>query len=301
MRARPLTALVLAAVAFALCACAEPQESSISSTVEPPTRTSWALRHRVLETKELHVVGASMSRFEESTTVRVGADVRQPEAQCWVTLSAAGWGGPSNKVGDKLPTQVHGRPGFRDGSGAEGGYLMWQLTDGTWFEVGCDGPEERRQIDAVAAAVRVTPSSIALPFGVHALPPSTAFSSVTRGQEDGLTRVTVEPVGTAGGGELQITYESAESRDGYPRREPSGRPITVHGRPALLDTTPRSPEVCVFVQSRHVCVSSVASDTGPEPDRSAEVPALLAIAESLTFARDLEDLSTWIPAERALG
>ncbi len=83
--------------------------------------------------------------------------------------------------------------------------------------------------------------------------------------------------------------------------QPTGRAITVKGRPALLNEEPRSPDVCVLVQEQYVCVGTSTSDTGPYPDRSKEVPTLISIAEALTFPKDLNDRSTWFAADRVFG
>jgi hypothetical protein len=98
--------------------------------------------------------------------------------------------------------------------------------------------------------------------------------------------------------DLEISYEGRD-----PLRKPTGRPVTVNGRAALVDQQSRAPAVCVLIrdQDGYVCVSSSISDTGPYPDRSDAIPTLLAIAESLTFATDLHDTSTWFAADRVFG
>ena len=47
--------------------------------------------------------------------------------------------------------------------------------------------------------------------------------------------------------------------------------------------------------------SSYISDTGPYPDRSEEILTLIRIAKALTFAKDLNDQSTWFAADRVFG
>ncbi len=54
-------------------------------------------------------------------------------------------------------------------------------------------------------------------------------------------------------------------------------------------------------QGRWIRVGITASDTGPYPNRRSELPALQEIAESLTFADDLADPSTWLAADGVFG
>lgn len=93
-----------------------------------------------------------------------------------------------------------------------------------------------------------------------------------------------------------ISYEPRE-----PLYRPTGRSITVQGRPAMLNEDREGPGVCVFVQQSYLCVTGFTSDTGPYPDRSGEIPSIIAIAESMTFADDLDDRSTWFAADRVFG
>ena len=216
-----------------------------------------------------------------------------------MSVSAPGRGGPDLRTGDKVPTRFRGRPAFRDGAGAEGAYLIWQLVDTSWVQVTCEAPEERQGIDTVASAVRLSPSSVALPFGLSGLPEGYQVAQIMQDRHRGSTSVYVgrfqERFGHADS-DLEI---SSEAHD--PLRRPSGRAITVAGRPALLDEEPRGPDVCVAVQLRHVCVGITPSDTGPYPDRSAEIPILLDLASHLTYADDLDDRSTWMAADHVFG
>lgn len=296
------TMLAVAAGAAALAGCASPGDPIPADPVpdpgKPPTRATWVLGHRVRPTAGLEVVAKSVGPYDESTTVRLGPGPDRRDRECFVTLSALGQGGPDNQVGEKLPTTVQGRPGLRSGAGAEGDYLMWQTGAGTWVMASCDGDDRVAQTAAVAEAVELRTTSLSVPFDPGPLPEGYEISSVTQDIDAKTATVylsTVQPsydVDTS----IGIFYEGAD-----PLHLPGGRGITVAGRPAVLDDQPRDPEVCVAVQTRNVCVSSVSSDTGPYPDRTGQIPTLLDIAEGLRYAPDLEDLSTWFDAEQALG
>ena len=75
----------------------------------------------------------------------------------------------------------------------------------------------------------------------------------------------------------------------------------VGGHRASLDETPESPELCLEVQGHDVCVGTGSSDTGPYPDRSDEIPTMVAVAESLRFPADLADRSSWFAAQDVFG
>lgn len=296
MRGRRGTGLLLLAATLALlggCAGGAPRPVGPAPN-QPPARTTWALHHRVVESADLHVIGHGISSYDEYTGVSLG---RGGDESCYVSVSAPGQGGPDLMAGEKLATTFRGRPAFRNGAGAEAAYLVWQRADTSWVQVTCDPPEETGPVDIVAKAVRLSPSSIALPFGLTELPRGYEVAQIM--QDRGATKVYVGQVSAPFGSpdsDLEISYEARD-----PLRTPSGRAVTVGGRPALLDEEPRSPEVCVSVQERHVCVGITPSDTGPYPDRSAEVPTLLDLAAHLTVADDLDDRSTWMAAEDVFG
>lgn len=56
-----------------------------------------------------------------------------------------------------------------------------------------------------------------------------------------------------------------------------------------------------LVEPAPVRVSTFASDTGPFPDRTEEIPVLMQIAESLRFPKDLRNDSNWFPAAEVFG
>lgn len=165
--------------------------------------------------------------------------------------------------------------------------------------VSCDDPDDPGPVDLVAAAVQLAPSSVRLPFGLTALPKGYGVSQITQDRTAESTTVYVGRVSTAldlPDSDLEIIYVGRD-----PMRTPGGRPVTVGGRPAVLDENRTSPEVCVAVQHRDVCVGITPNDTGPYPDRSADIPTLLALAGALTYAADLDDRSTWFAADQVFG
>jgi hypothetical protein len=154
-----------------LTACTGPGDSTPESTPTPvPARISWALSHRVTESAGLKVTGHSIGHYDESTSVRLGRDADGVDIWCAVGVSVPGQGGPETMVGEKVPTTVNGRPGFRNGAGAEGPYLMWQQPGEAWTKVDCGGSGDERFLDVVADAVEFRPSSIKVPFDIDALP-----------------------------------------------------------------------------------------------------------------------------------
>lgn len=253
-----------------------------------------------MESANLRVVGQHIDLYEESTSVVLGEGADGVGATCFASVSRPGSGGPGNMVGEKVPVRVHGRPGFRNGAGAEGDYLTWQLPDGSWVMASCDLAKDRSSVDAVAAAVQLRKSSIRLPVDPGTLPDGYGFSSIDQDLTRGSTSVYLGRVRPELGGpdaDIIISYELGDD----PLYRPAGRSTTIGGRPAMVNEKSSSPGVCVFVQRHFVCVDSYLSDTGPYPDRLDELPILMSIAEGLTYASDLDQRSTWFAADRALG
>lgn len=293
MDRRRRSSLVLAAALALLAGCGDSANPPPEVRPGQPTaRTTWALRHRVAESKNLHIISSSIGQYGESTGVSL---VPSGDESCYVSVSVPGQGGPDLRTGEKVQTMFRGRPAFRDGAGAEGPYLMWRVGGDSWVEVSCQDPAS---VDVLAAAVRLSRSSVALPFGVRALPEGYQVAQIMQDRQVGSADVYVGRVQPQFGlpeAELKISLLGKEVL-----RNPAGRTLTVNSLPGLLDENPTSPQVCVSVQAHHVCVGITPSDTGPYPDRSAEVPTLLAIAEQLRFAPDLDDRSTWFAAEDIL-
>jgi hypothetical protein len=177
---------------------------------------------------------------------------------------------------------------------------MWQHAGDAWTQVACSGSGQRRFVDALADAVQFRSSSILLPFDLDALPEGHGLSSIHSDLSQASTEVYFGVVNPAFGHadpDSVISYEAGPE----PLRHPTGRPITVNGRNAMLNEDREDPSVCVFEQQRYICVSAYSGDTGPYPDRSGEIPTLLRIAEGLRFAADLDDRSTWFRAESVFG
>lgn len=240
------------------------------------------------------MVGRSVSRYSESTQVVLSTG--GAEDACFVSWYPTGTYGPENMVGEKVPVEVAGRPGVRDGAGAEGAYLMWQQPDQSWASVSCDPEENQRMLTRVAEAVEWKPSSLALPFDLTALPAGYAVDSLDTDLRTGTSRVHLVPASGPGSPEadLLLSFDDPSGVGG-------GRTVMVGGRPATLSEDPRWPRLCLVEQGHRVCVGIEPNDTGPHPDRSAEVPTLLAIAGALRFPADLDDRSTWFPAEDVFG
>ena len=279
-----------------LAGCGAPDQPPLDGP-PGPVREHWALSHRVPESSTMRVVGQRMDHFSETTEVLLRSDRDGQSARCSVTVDAPGQGGPENMVGEQLPATVQGGPALRNGPGAEGDYLIWQRADGRWASSQCSEDGQQVFQDRLAEAVETKPSSIDLPLALRPLPAGYDLSSISQDRSTGLTRIDLGPAGPDPDGserDLVVTF------DDDPVDE-EGRPITVGGRPATLDETPRDPDVCLVVQGHHVCVGTSQSDTGPYPDRSGEIPTLLAVAEALRFPDDLGERSTWFPAEEVFG
>lgn len=298
MRTRRWAAVAGVVTAALMAGCAGPADRPAEDEEVaggPPPRPSWELRHRVQESSALRVVGHHADAYGESTSVRLRRDDGTRD-ECVVALTAAGYGGPEHWVGDQLPTRVQGRPGVRNGAGAEAGYVLWQLDDGAWVEVSCDELEDRRPVETVAAAVRLRRASIPVPFGLAELPEGLAVSAVQQGPDVVQVHLgRVAPRTGRAGPEVEIRYGT-----GQWALQPTGRAVTLGGRPALVEDDPRDPSVCVAVQGRDICVFPTPDDTDPDADHADELPTLLAVATALTFAPDLGDRSTWFEADRVL-
>lgn len=71
MRSRRFTLLVVTTTATLVVACAAPSDRPVEAEPNrPPTRTGWALQHRLLESEDLHVTGSSVGH---TTSQRVSA------------------------------------------------------------------------------------------------------------------------------------------------------------------------------------------------------------------------------------
>ncbi|GAB2572817.1 hypothetical protein [Microlunatus antarcticus] len=295
---RRSTSLAGAATAVLLVGCGVPLQrpTDVGEQAPPgPTREHWALSHRVPGSTSVRVVGQRVDAYAESTTVSLGRDASGAEVRCSVSVSAPGWGGPENMVGEKVPTTVQGRPAVRNGAGAEGDYLIWQRADGAWTQSMCEDEGQSAFQDRLAEIVVDEPSEILLPFDVS-LPAGLEVSSVEQDVPSGETTVRLAGAGRVGTEEGALVLSFDGELD-----QPEGRKTVINGRPAMIDETARFPGVCLDVQGHDVCVRTDASDTGPYPDRSAELPMIMALAESLRFPDDLEDRSSWTAAQDVFG
>lgn len=294
MRRRRGTVLAAAAV-VALAGCGLGTTGLPEPGPGPPQvlRTDWQLGHRIPASSGLRVVSRSVSAYQEAT--RVAREGDGPQDGCAVSAYPAGSYGPENRVGEKVAVRVAGRPGVRDGAGAEGPYLMWQQPDQSWAEVSCYPDEDLAVLTRIAEAVVWKSSSIALPFDLTALPAGYGVHSIDSDVGTGATSVRVgPPTGEDAAQPLLVSFDG-------PFGSGPGRPVDVGGRTATLSEDARNPGLCFVEQGHQVCVGAEPSDTGPYPDRSAEVPTVLALAAALRFPADLDDRSSWFPAEDVFG
>jgi len=282
---------VLAVTALAvLTGCDAAAQPPVTSGPPAPVRSTWRLGHRIPASSGFRVVARSVSAYEESTTVVRGG------AKCYISHNPSGTYGPENMVGEKIPVEVAGRPGVRDGAGAEGAYLMWQQPDQSWASSSCYPDEDPRQLLRAAEAVVWKPSSIALPFDLQTLPAGYDVASIDTDLQTGSTGVHIGlPLGPgSAAADLVLSFDPPYGVTG-------GRPVAVGGRTGTLSEDPQSPRLCLVEQGHQVCVGAESSDTGPYPDRSDQVPTLLAIAGALRFPADLSDRSDWFAAEDVFG
>lgn len=289
--------LVLVGLVVALTGCSgptdPPPEPDPHATSDVPARTSWALSHRVKESDTIRITGGNIGHYDEATYLSLGQDANGLDTPCYVTVFVPGQGGPKTMVGEKVPTTVNGSPGFRNGPGAETAYLMWRHRRGAWTMAHCSGSDHERFLEGIADAVVFRRSSIKLPFGLDSVPDEYGLSSVTADETQGTHVVYLGLVNPAFGhaeADVEISYQTGV----LTVSDPIGRPMTVNGRPAVVSENREAPGVCVAVQQRWICVRAYVSDTGPYPDRTDEIPVLVGLAESLRFAADLDDRSTWL-------
>lgn len=296
MTPRPWTVFAVPVVVAVLTGCGVPVDRAAEAP-PGPTRTHWQLSHRVPGSAAVRVVGQRIDAYAESTTVSLGRDAGGSDVRCSVSVSAPGWGGPENRVGEQVPTTVQGRPALRNGAGAEGDYLMWQRADGAWLESICEGEGQSAFQDRLAELVTDEPSDVLLPFDPSPLPSGLDVSSV---EVDLDTRETKVHLGAApgvahrSGDGLVLSFDSELEQQ-------QGRPTVIAGHPATVDETPKFPGLCLTVQAHDVCIGTDASDTGPYPDRSDELPVMIALAGALRFPAELDDRSSWYPAQDVFG
>ena len=262
---------------------------------EPDARTHWVMRHRVAAGPGIEVVTQTLTDQQESTGVRLASQTTDRPDDCHVTVSNPGQDGPENMVGEKIETTFDGHPAVRNGAGAEAGYLMWQLPDRSWVLVSCSDDDTRASIDRLAGAVKFTPTTIRVPVDFE-VPRGVRLSSISVDLASSSAQIYLNAFRTGDRGDLSITV-------GHPEETPNpdGQSTTIAGHPAAVFDGKISPTVWVQEQGRWIRVAAATSDTGPYPDRSGELPAVRALAESLTFARDLSDPTTWFSAEKVFG
>jgi hypothetical protein len=298
VRASALIA-VAAAVSLSVAGCtASPPLPTETPHPGPPARTHWELRHRLLDTAGLLVVGQQLDDAGESTTVRLTDAATAVSEDCYVALSVPGEGGPENRVGEQTTTTYDGHPAVRSGAGAEADYLMWRLEDDSWVEVSCGRFDSWTSIERVAAAVDLEPTPIMIPFDVE-LPDGYGVAAISNDLDQPSGRVHLGRLGRqpwSPEAELDVAYGAPELST-----DPPGNPTTLSGRQARVDDTETSPAVWVQEQGRWLYFGVTASDTGPHPNRRDELPAMLSIAESVSPAADLEDPTTWLAADGVFG
>lgn len=288
------TAGIIAAMLLAGCApTSAPDQPYVP---DPDPRTHWVLRHRVVDATGLRVTGQQISHHEESSSVAVAAQGGAPAGDCSVSVAEPGVGGPDNKVGDKITTTFDGRPAVRNGVGAESDYLMWQLEDTSWVDVGCFAPGSRANVDRVAAAVELEPATLRVPVSLET-PRGYRVSSIDVDLAGAGARVYLDPDHpTSGPAGLAIMVDSPDRAT-----TPSGEQQTYGGRPGRRHSDEFGATVWVQEQGRWVYVGTAPDDTGPYPDRSDEIPVLETIASSLSFPKDLGSPRTWFSAENVFG
>jgi hypothetical protein len=290
--------ITTALLVLLLAGCTTPTPRPTESyPPDPGARTHWELRHRVVDTKGMRVMGQRIGRGEESTSVRLVDPATLESDDCDVTLTDPGQGGPERMVGEKITTTFDGHPAVRNGAGAEADYLMWRLEDESWVEVSCVSFGSETSINRVAAAVDLEPTPIMIPFDLE-LPDGYAVAAISNDLDQVSARVYVGRVGRqpwSPDAELAISYGAPEVS------APTGQPTTVGGRPVQVDDTTTSPAVWVPEQGRWVFLGVESDDTGPHPDRSSELPALKALAERISFATDVADPATWFAADGVFG
>lgn len=262
---------------------------------DPPA--SWTLRHRLLDVADLRVVTQRISSGEESTGVTLTDPATRKAEDCYVVVAEPGTRGPDNMTGEKITTTFDGRPAVRNGTGAEADYLMWQLDDDSWVEVGCGSFDSRAAIDTVASAVELEAATLRIPLAVE-LPQDYQVSSIEVDLRRPGASLYLQPRRQQRGsrGDIMITYGFPD-----PAPQPTGAPTTLGGRPALTDDDTIAPSVWVQQHDHWILVSAFAGDTGPYPDRSDEIAILETLASSLSFPKDLGDPRTWFSAENVFG
>lgn len=293
MRASVGVAGVLSVVVAVLTGCAGPMfpAREIEDPDAPPPPASWSLRHRVRETTDITVVSAGIDRYGEYSELAVRSPGRRTPDTCYVTAAVVGHGGPDDRVGEKVADSVRGRPALRGGAGAEAPYVIWQAADRRWIGVDC-GTE--RSLSPAAARVETSRrTTLLLPVALDTLPAGFRVDGLDVGTEPAQLRLQLSGPGPHDDLQVQLS-------PGPLSAEPSGDRTEVAGRPALRNDDPRFPGLCVLAGGdTYACVGPPASDTGPYPDRSDQVPTIETVARSLRFA-DLEDPRTWFEADSAL-
>jgi hypothetical protein len=136
-----------------------------------------------------------------------------------------------------------------------------------------------------------------IPFDVE-LPQGYGVTAISNDLDQPSGRVSVGRVHQPGSpeAELAILCGASEVSSG-----PTGEPAAVGGRQVQVDDTRTSPAVWVPAQGGWILVGVETGDTGPYPDRSAELPAPESLAETISFADDMTNPATWLAADGVFG
>ena len=284
MRASALVA-VAAAVSLSVAGCtASPPLPTETPHPGPPARTHWELRHRLLDTAGLRVVGQQLDAAGESTTVRLTDAATAVSEDCYVALSVPGEGGPENRVGEQTGTTYDGHPAVRSGAGAEADYLLWRLEDDSWVEVSCGRFDSWTSIERVAAAVDLEPTPIMIPFDVE-LPDGYGVAAISNDLDQPSGRVHLGRLGRqpwSPEAELDVAYGAPELST-----DPPGNPTTLAGRQARVDDTKTSPAVWVQEQGRWIFVGVTPATRARTRTARPSCRRCESLAERISFADDL--------------
>lgn len=261
----------------------------------------WAYGYQVAAPAGFHISERFVERTRDSAYL---VDDANPEQGCTIEAAVAR-PTPSVTPGGSA-VKVNGRPGWiTESDQTQDKTLSWSYAPQAVATVSCeDRTNPEPLLQQLAAGLTFAPVELSLPFRLSGLPEGYEVSAVgtseqlSVGDPQPATGLLLAPIGAAENeeGGIFLLLPSDRPEDGGEDQE-----VLVNGTKAALRAGDGAITLCLPVQNVVACLSTSTSAARseakpPEPD----VRRLIAVAESVSFAANLNDRTTWFDARDAL-
>jgi hypothetical protein len=266
---------------------------------------NWNLIHRVDLPPGWEVKHQSISADSESSVVGPVSGGEEETRNCQVIVFGSGRFDPTAQVPNGTRVTINGHPGFYSRDQIPGFFsgVTWEYRPGAYALVSCGDLPLARHV-AMAERVRFEPVPVRLPFRLRSVPKGYQVrfveSPVRTSAETSLGAVQfVSATGSAAQPAFAVAVMPGTTE--IPPAVPGWETETVAGRPAVLSA--RDAKLCLNTGSSTACIQ--ATEGEPEDLTKSLWAAgrrelLLDVAKRLVLADDIDDTSTWFPANRAL-